>query len=321
MTQTFRVSHVAAFARWREDEDSDVGWLINDIRSNEETEAMRKGTAFHKALELACEGEYATVTANGYTFAFTCSVEIALPKTRELRKGKDYGGIIISGQADGIGGRVIIDHKTTSHFDAEKYLEGYQHKFYLDIFEADRFDWYCWEMKEIEEGSKNYEVFGFHPLTQYRYPGLEEDCRRLALDFKDFAARYLPDYNFKPAECVRAPEPPKPDPTNASTHARTVGAGTPTSIQSSGAGSTTAPEPPKIAWNMVATRGTNVIGVGWREGVLRVCFAGNDGPRYGRYTGVPEAEFVKLSNPKNPYIDRLFTTNIKSKYPYEREAA
>jgi len=197
MIPTFRVSHVAAFARWREDEESDVGWLISQIRTDEPTEAMLKGTAFHKALETVKDGwEGDRITSGGYTFAFTCDVTISLPETRETRRGKDYGGIIISGQADAIGGKVIVDHKTTQRFDAEKYLEGHQWRYYLDIFEADRFDWYAWEMAEVEPMA--YEVFGFHKLSQYRYPELERDCRELALDFKRFADRFLPDYSFQP---------------------------------------------------------------------------------------------------------------------------
>ena len=197
MVQTFRVSHVAAFARWREDEDSGVDWLINDIIRSEETEAMRKGTAFHKALETIRDGwEGTEISSGGYSFVFAVDVAISLPKTRETRRGKDYGGIIVSGQADAMGGKVIVDHKTTAHFDAENYLEGWQHKFYLDIFGADRFDWYVWEMDEID--AKTYEVFGFHQLSQYRYPELERDCRELALDFKRFADKYLASYNFQP---------------------------------------------------------------------------------------------------------------------------
>lgn len=196
--QTFRVSHVAAFARWRDDQDADeVGWLINQIRSNEETEAMRKGTAFHKALEtIPDEWEGSELSALGYTFVFTADVEISLPKTREVRNSKDYGGIVVSGQADLLGGREIKDHKSTARFEAEKYLEGWQWRYYLDIFGADAFTWLVWEMDEIQP--LTYEVFGFHQLTQYRYPELERDCRDLALDFKRFADRFIPDYNFVP---------------------------------------------------------------------------------------------------------------------------
>jgi KTSC domain len=64
-------------------------------------------------------------------------------------------------------------------------------------------------------------------------------------------------------------------------------------------------------WKMYALKGHNVIAAGWRDGVLRVAFAGKGGARFYQYHGVPEAEFVKLRN--SPYPDRLFTTNIKNK--------
>lgn len=210
MVPTYRVSHLNTYLRWKEDEDSDINWLYRDIFASEPTEPMERGTAFHKALETAAEGEYSTVQANGYTFAFTCEAEISLPKTREIRKYKDYGGIIITGQCDGVEGRAIIDHKTTQQFDAEKYHSKFQWRFYLDLFEADRFDWHIWEMAEIKQKSSSvpardisdfdyadpiqpitipYEVYAHHLLTQYRYPAMEEDCRRLAVEFRDFAAR------------------------------------------------------------------------------------------------------------------------------------
>lgn len=280
MIPTFRVSHVAAYARWRDDQESDVGWLINSILGNEESEAMRKGTAFHKYLETAQSGtDVKDFTVDGYRFVFTCDAEIVLPQTRETRKGKDYGGIVISGQADALGGKAIVDHKTTERFDAEKYLEGWQWRYYLDIFGADQFTWNVWEMKEIDP--KVYDVYGLHKLSQYRYPELEKDCRDLALEFKSFADVWvIPKMGDK---CVHAPEPPKPE------------------------------------WTMQITKGTNVIAVGWRDGTLRVCFAGKNGATFGRYTGVPEAEKEKLL--RSPFPDKLFFTNIKGKFPYEREAA
>lgn len=189
MKPTYRVSNLAAYARWKATEGDGIGWLYDSIFNSEETEAMSRGTAFHKALETALEGEYMTVEAMGYTFAFTCEAEITLPKTREQRREKDYGGILITGQCDGIEGKRIIDHKTVQQFDAEYHLDGWQHRFYLDIFEADRFDWHIWECGEMKNSPKAYEVYAHHQLVQYRYPELESDCRSLALEFWDFAAR------------------------------------------------------------------------------------------------------------------------------------
>jgi hypothetical protein len=278
--QTYRVSHVAAFARWRDDEDAEgVDWLINQIISNEETEPMRRGTAFHKALETIKDGwEGTEIESMGYRFVFTCDVAISLPPTRELRKDKDYGGIIVSGQADGIGGGSIIDHKTTSRFDAEKYIEGWQWRFYLDIFAADQFTWFAWEMKEID--AKVYEVFGFHQLTQYRYPGLEQDCRELVSDFKRFAERYLGSYSFAPMEPKCAPQP-KPE------------------------------------FRMWATRGTNLIAVGYQDGVLRCAFAAKRGATFYRFPGAPE--FIKDDLIKNPYPDKRWAY-LKKKYDLKGEA-
>jgi hypothetical protein len=69
---------------------------------------------------------------------------------------------------------------------------GWQHKYYLDIFKADVFTWNVWEMKEIEDAV--YEVFALHSLTQYRYPELEKDCTALALEFKEFADKWIPEF-------------------------------------------------------------------------------------------------------------------------------
>jgi hypothetical protein len=188
---TARVSHVASYARWKADEDADVGWLVNSITSNQQTEAMAKGTAFHKFLEHAQDGESEIAEVDGYTFAFVGDFDLYLPAMREWRKGKDYGGIIVSGQCDAIEGRTIYDHKTTERFDAEKYLESWQHRFYMDIFGADRFVWNVWEMKELKE-PKAYGVHHLHKLEQYRYPDMEKDCRELALEYAEFVRKHIP---------------------------------------------------------------------------------------------------------------------------------
>jgi len=208
---TARVSHVSAFARWKNDEDASIDFLINDILSDKPSEAMLKGTAFHKFLEHAQAGESEQAQVDGYTFIFAGDFNLYLPRMREWRKGKDYGGIIVSGQVDAIEHKTIYDHKTTERFDAEKYLESWQHRFYLDIFEADRFVWNVWEMKHLGEttsiqdaleaeattggvvgSSQSYEVRALHQLEQFRYPAMEQDCTELALEYLAFARKYMP---------------------------------------------------------------------------------------------------------------------------------
>lgn len=191
MIPTFRVSNVAAYKRWRDDPESpDVGWLLNQITGSQQTPAMAKGTAFHKFLEHSMAGNnYDGAEIDGYRFTFDGDFELYRPATREWRQGKDYGGIIVSGQCDSIEGATIYDDKTTEHFDPENYLEGVQWKYYLDIFEASRFVWNVWVMKLAnDEDVPTYSVKALHRLEQYRYPKLSDECKALALEFKDFAA-------------------------------------------------------------------------------------------------------------------------------------
>lgn len=191
-----RVSWIESYRRWLNwqplfegQEEPTLDDLINSILSNEPTEAMLVGTAFHKALETALEGEFDTLEANGYTFRLP-DAAIELPQVREFRAYKDYDGLTVTGQVDGIFGRKIIDHKTTSRFDAEGYMAGVQWRFYLDIFGADVFQWNIFERKET--GEREYALSVPHELTAYRYPALHDDCQRFAAGFLEFAQKHLP---------------------------------------------------------------------------------------------------------------------------------
>ena len=189
----FSVSKAEAFRQWRENEDAELEPLLATLRGEmQPTEPMLAGTALHKALETACEGERDTLSADGYEFVITADINLALPKCREIFATKDYGPIVISSRVDVLDGKCVEDHKTTSRFDPERFLAGFQWRFYLDIFEADLFRWNVFEMRELKP--KVYEVFNFHRLEQYRYPGLAMDCRDLATDLAEFVREYLPEY-------------------------------------------------------------------------------------------------------------------------------
>lgn len=186
-----RVSHIEAFRRWRLDEESGVEDLIRNITSDEPSEAMQAGTAFHRALELAAFGEHGQLQANGYTFHLEGDGSIELPAIREIRMSKNYGGLTISGQVDGVHGTLIVDHKTTRQIDMERYMLGAQWRFYLDIFQASTFRWHIFEVKEV--GPLEYTVSPPHVLTAHRYPEMQDYCRRLADDYHAFALQHLAD--------------------------------------------------------------------------------------------------------------------------------
>lgn len=182
-----RVSNIEALRRWRLNEEP-VEDLVRWITTDNPTPAMLAGTAFHKALELAEPGDFDRLQANGMTFIMP-DAEIALTEIREMRAERQYGALTVSGQVDGLIGRKVIDHKTTSRFDAERYLEGCQWRFYCDIFDADVFEWNVFEIKEVEP--LVYSVSPPHLLRAYRYPGLRRDCEDLAADYWDFAQTHL----------------------------------------------------------------------------------------------------------------------------------
>jgi hypothetical protein len=190
-----RVSNIETWRRWRSDEDATPDDLVARLTAFEPTEAMLAGTAFHKALELAQPGEYAELSALGYTFLLA-DAELALPTVRELRCFGNYGPLRVTGQVDALYGKRVEDHKTTANFSADGYLEGCQWRFYLDLFGADVFRWNVFEIKPVKDRPNTYEVGAPHLLEQCRYPGLHDDCMDLARGFYDFAALHMPQHNI-----------------------------------------------------------------------------------------------------------------------------
>lgn len=199
-----RVSNIEAYRRWLNwqplfegQDEPTLDDLVRQLTTDEPSEAMMAGTAFHAAIEAAQDGDHETFAAMGYTFHLP-DAEIALPPIRELRGFKDYGPLQVTGKVDCLEGKVVVDHKTTSRVDFERYLEGCQWRFYLDIFGADVFRWHVFEIKEIEE--KTYRVSVPQTLEARRYPELGADCARLADAFHEFAVRVgLPDSRLEDA--------------------------------------------------------------------------------------------------------------------------
>jgi len=59
------------------------------------------------------------------------------------------------------------------------------------------------------------------------------------------------------------------------------------------------------------TRGKNLHRIAWTDGYMLVQFRGRD-DRYVFGPSIPASELDKIL--RNPYPDRLFTTNIKNKF-------
>ena len=195
------VSNLDAFLEWRDDPDADLPALIARLKYEGPTEPMLRGRAFAKCLQAALEGDSETLSADGYTFAFTGDFTIEGWARREESREKDYGGLIVPARCDRVLGNTIVDDKTTEYFDAERYLDKYQWRYYLDMFGANRFQWLIWEVKEMKDEpqapllnggvSKAFCVHKLHKLEAYRYERMEADCHALAKEFKHFAVGTL----------------------------------------------------------------------------------------------------------------------------------
>ena len=81
------------------------------------------------------------------------------------------------------------------------------------------------------------------------------------------------------------------------------------SVQREGVQRTKGADGARIKLYGVTDPNHQLLAVGWDDGVLVCQFKT---AKWG-YAGVPEAEFVKLK--RAPYAYRIFTTNIKGKYP------
>lgn len=186
------VSNLDLFRSFQKDEDFTLDVLLAQLqRKTEPTPAMLRGHAFAIAMEKANLGDVDTLVAEGHAFVFTCDAEIEAWPRREEKQEQDYGGVVVTARCDRIRGRVVADDKTTSQFDAESYMGRYQWRYYLDMFGADEFRWHIWECKEMDYPA-TWCIYAHHLLKQYRYPDLHKDCQKLALEFAEFAERWLP---------------------------------------------------------------------------------------------------------------------------------
>lgn len=164
--------------------------------------AMLAGGAFHKALELAARGEYDHLEADGFSFEIDCDGEIPHYAEKELwvRKIFEVGTrqVLVRGRLDGKAGDTVADFKTTSKYDPDKYLEGYQWRFYLGMTGAYRFVWHVFRWLQDTKQSTRYSVREIFRLEQFAYPELEADLQSALALYVGFVETHLPERILKP---------------------------------------------------------------------------------------------------------------------------
>lgn len=192
-------TNLEAVRRWKDDPDRELADLLAYLRREvPPTDAMRAGTALHKVLELAQEGEtLERVEMDGFTFDFQLEGELALPVLREVKLEKvvNIRGIPVTlvGVVDAMEARRIYDHKLTGRIDAENYTDSLQWRAYLEWFEADLFTYNLFEKYEPAGEPGTFVIKSFAPIDFFRYPGMHLDVQDAVLEFVDFVRAYMPE--------------------------------------------------------------------------------------------------------------------------------
>lgn len=180
------VSNLELYRVWRDSEELDLEWLLRRLRGEEpQTEQMMAGEALHAAIENAGPQDAMSLVHGEWKFYFNVKSTVELPTSKELSVEKQYGDLTVRGRVDALRGKTVTDYKSTGSFDADRLLEGYQWRFYLDMMDCDTFRWIVFVMSD--RLYREYEIYQVHELMQHRYPQLHEDCWKLAADFLDFA--------------------------------------------------------------------------------------------------------------------------------------
>lgn len=202
-----RVTNLEKFRRFRDDvssfdtEEAVIDTLSGAFTGNDYTWI---GTAFHKIVE---DGEKAWNNGIVHTRGGDVAMDEAqrdlallyrstLPGAfHEVRLDKEYktrlGKVLVTGCADVIHGTIIRDIKTRySPPVQQEYIDSYQWRFYLDIFDLDRFIFDIFEFKgydkEMGMNVAGLPVKQFDPIPCQRYLKMEEDMQRLLDDFSDW---------------------------------------------------------------------------------------------------------------------------------------
>lgn len=190
------VTDLENYRYWKANEDSTLEDLLKEFAPDkEETEPMKRGSAFHSLLEN-CPAEAATLEGaevDGYYFVFDVEAAIEIPTVRELKGSYVFntpsGLVQVVGKVDGLNGVSVHDYKLTERFDAERYLDSLQWRAYLMMFNARRF---IYDVFVYGENKGRLVVREYHRLPFYAYPDMWKDVDRAVCELAEIVGQYCP---------------------------------------------------------------------------------------------------------------------------------
>lgn len=182
--------------RYYKGSDMPLADILSRLRKQDPpNDAMEAGKAFHSILEHATDGgDMTDAVQDGWAFKFDLDAQISLPEVREVKgtaQHRVHGhDVTLVGVVDALQGRTVYDHKLSNRFDAERYLDSFQWRAYLSMFDAD-----CFIYNVFTASRKGWSVTvrNFDALPLYRYPAMQADVERDLGEFVAFCLDNAPD--------------------------------------------------------------------------------------------------------------------------------
>jgi hypothetical protein len=163
------------------------------LRTEAPNDNMLRGTAWHSILENP-PSEITSLERDGWIFNVNCDCTLTIPSIREIRVNKRYHigdyDVTITGKCDGITGNQVDDHKLTFRPNPENYLDAYQWRAYLDLFNADVFRYIVYAAKS---NGKQVNIYDVSELKLYRYPSMVDDLILGIKDIVGFIEEHVPE--------------------------------------------------------------------------------------------------------------------------------
>lgn len=194
------VTTVEAFRLWRDTGDwMDLADLEATIKKTTvPNEKMLRGSAFHSVLEHPHRWRESSLEGHQYRvkpydgsadFIFAGDgVDSALalwPEgAREVKATCDVDGITLVCVADVLSGNAVGEAKCTEKIDLEKYFDSFQWRAALKVFNAVEARYVLAQGRDC--GGRFIAIDSVLPWTQYRYPKLDDDVRRMVHDCATF---------------------------------------------------------------------------------------------------------------------------------------
>ncbi|MBS9780335.1 MAG: hypothetical protein KGV51_06885 [Moraxellaceae bacterium] len=147
------------------------------------TPAMSAGTALHKLLENGANIEQ---QQGGFNFQLVNELDgtlvIGESWERERKHLVKFNDVDLVGKIDVETPFAIYDHKLTSNYDPEKFMNAWQWRTYLTMRNKNKFVYQIFECFPVKEFMQNVVIKGYHSLEMIAYKEMVNEVKDIVND-------------------------------------------------------------------------------------------------------------------------------------------